>query len=100
MHGKGFLSEEKYQEQINNLDTKLLKANQSLRKITKSDDEDNTVAQLDVLIDTFEKMTEDTNIFEPAMFSLITDKMTVIDNEKIEFQLIGGMRFTERIVRK
>lgn len=43
MRGKGFLSEEKFQEQAAMLDTKLMKANQSLRKHNGSYDEDNTV---------------------------------------------------------
>lgn len=97
MRKKGFMTEDKFQEQTAALDTKLLKLNRELRKIIKSDDEDRVVEQLDILIDVFGKMTEDMERFDDEMFTLITEKMTILDNEKIEFQLIGGMKFTERI---
>lgn len=45
-------------------------------------------------------MIEDTDEFDSGMFALITDKMIVIDNESIEFHLIGGLKFTERIADK
>ncbi len=95
---KGFMTEDKFQEQTSALDTKLLKFNRELRKISRSDDEDRVVEQLDILIDVFGKMTEDMERFDDEVFTLIAEKMTILDNEKIEFQLIGGMKFTERIV--
>lgn len=98
MRRKGFMTEEKYQNQLAAIDSKIIKLNRELRKISRNSDEDTAIEQLDILIDVFEKMAEDMDCFDKELFTLIVEKMIILDNEKIEFHLIGGLRFTERIV--
>lgn len=97
MRRKSFMTEEKYQAQSAALDIKLMKLNGELRRHTKSSDEDSIISQLDILIDCFENMTEDIEQFNEELFTLIAEKMIILDNERIEFQLIGGMKFIEKI---
>ena len=99
MRRKNFLTEEKYQAQSSALDIKLMKLNNELRRQSKNSDEDNVLAQLDILIDCFAS-TPDSDKFDENIFTLITENMTVLDDGAIEFQLIGGMKFTERIAKK
>ena len=98
MRRKGFMTEEKYQNQTAVIDSKIMKQNQELRKISRNSDEDSAIEQLDILIDVFEKMAEDMDCFDKELFTLIAEKMIILGNEKIEFQIIGGIRFRERIV--
>ena len=97
MRRKNFMTEEKYQAQSAALDIKLMKLNGELRRHTKSSDEDSIISQLDILIDCFENMTEDTEQFDEELFSMIIENMVIVENRKIEFRLIGGMRFAEKI---
>ena len=52
---KGFLDEAKYIEQTTELTAKNNKLQAELKKLTRSDDEDDTLDQIDMLIDFFEK---------------------------------------------
>ncbi|SDA31239.1 Site-specific DNA recombinase [Ruminococcus sp. YE71] len=97
MRRKNFMTEEKYQAQSAALDIRLMKLNGELRRHTKSSDEDGIISQLDILIDCFENMTEDKETFDEELFSMITENMVIVENKKIEFRLIGGMRFAEKI---
>ena len=49
------MDEGKYQEQSKELNNKIKKLQAELKKITRSDDEDDVLDQLDMLIDYFEK---------------------------------------------
>lgn len=99
MRKKNFLTEEKFQAQTAALDIRLMKLNSDLRRQSKNSEEDDILAQLDILIDCLENMA-DIETFDENIFEIITEKMVVLDEEKIEFQLIGGMKFTERIAKK
>lgn len=100
MRQKGFMTEEKYRNQTAQIDSKIMKLNQNLRRFFQKSSADFQIEQIEILIDIFEKMPQDTDRFDNELFSLITEKMIITDNEKIEFQLIGGLKFTERIVDK
>ena len=52
---KGFLDEVKYIEQTTELTAKINKLQAELKKLTRSDDEDETLDQIDMMIDFFEK---------------------------------------------
>ncbi|MCR5540675.1 MAG: recombinase family protein [Ruminococcus sp.] len=92
---KGFLDEKKYNEQLLVLENKHSKIKHELAKLSNSEREDDTLEQLDTLIDCFENrsiMTE----FDKEIFGIIVEKIIVKGND-LEFYLISGLRFSETI---
>ena len=94
---KGFLDEAKYIEQTTELTAKINKLQAELKKLTCSDDEDETLDQIEMLIDFFEKRENPMIEFEESAFESIVDKIVVIDHHVLEFHLIGGLKFNEKI---
>ena len=79
------------------LDRKLLTAQKQLR--TTLDDKDGErLDELRKLIGIFER-AEQIDEFDEIKFGLIVEKITVLSESEIRFDLIGGIGFTERIVR-
>ena len=93
---KGFMDEGKYQEQSKELNNKIRKLQAELKKITRSDDEDDVLEQLDMLIDYFEKREHMMVSFETETFDAMVDKITANQNELI-FHLLGGIELKEKI---
>ena len=94
---KGFLDEAKYIEQTTELTAKINKLQAELKKLTRSDDEDETLDQIDMLIDFFERRDKPITEFEESAFESIVEKIVVIDQHELEFHLIGGIKFKENI---
>ena len=94
---KGFLDEAKYIEQTNELNAKISKLQSELKKLTRSDDEDETIEQIEMLTDFFEKREKYMTEFEETAFESIVDKIVVNGQNELEFHLIGGIKFTENI---
>ena len=94
---KGFLDEAKYIEQTNELTAKINKLQTELKKLTRFDDEDETLDQIEMLIDFFEKRENPMTEFEESAFESIVEKIVVIDQHELEFHLIGGIKFKENI---
>ena len=94
---KGFLDEAKYIEQTNELNVKISKLQSELKKLTRSDDENETLDQIDMLIDFFEKHDKQITEFEESAFESIVEKIVVIDHHELEFHLKGGLKFKEKI---
>ena len=94
---KGFLDEAKYIEQTTALTAKINKLQAELKKLTRFDDEDETLDQIDMLIDFFEKRENPMTEFEESAFESIVEKIVVIDQHELEFYLIGGFKFKEKI---
>ena len=94
---KGFLDEAKYIEQTTELTAKINKLQAELKKLTRSDDEDETLEQIEMLIDFFERRDKPITEFEESAFESIVEKIVVIDQHKLEFHLIGGLKFKEII---
>ena len=94
---KGFLDEVKYIEQINELNVKISKLQSELKKFTRSDDEDEALDQIEILTDFFEKREKPMTEFEEPVFEGIVDKIVVIDQHELEFHLIGGLKFKEKV---
>lgn len=94
---KGFLDEAKYIEQTNELNVKISKLQSELKKLTRSDDEDETLDQIEMLIDFFERRDKPITEFEESAFESIVEKIVVIDQHELEFHLIGGIKFKENI---
>lgn len=93
---KGFMDEGKYQEQNKELNNKIKKLQAELRKITRSDDEDDILEQLDMLIDYFEKREQLMVAFEPETFDMMVDRITANRNE-LTFHLLGSIELKEII---
>ena len=93
---KGFMDEGKYQEQTKELNSKIKKLQAELKKITRSDDEDDVLEQLDMLVDYFEKREHMMVSFEPETFDSMVDKITANQNE-LTFHLLGGLELKEKI---
>ena len=94
---KGFLDEAKYIEQTTELTAKINKLQSELKKLTRSDDEDETLNQIEMLIDFFERRDKPKTEFEESVFESIIEKIVVMDQNKLEFYLIGGLKFKEFI---
>lgn len=94
---KGFLDDAKYIEQTTELTVKINKFQSELKKLTRSDDEDETLDQIEMLTDFFEKRENPMTEFEESAFESIVDKIVVINQHELEFHLIGGLKFTENI---
>ena len=94
---KGFLDNAKYLEQTTELTAKINKLQSELKKLTRSDDEDETLEQIEMLTDYFEKRENPITEFDESAFENIVEKIMVINHNELEFHLIGGLKFTERI---
>lgn len=94
---KGFLDEAKYIEQTTELTAKINKLQAELKKLTRLDDEDETLDQIEMLIDFFERRDKPITEFEESAFESIVEKIVVIDQHELEFHLIGGLKFKENV---
>ena len=94
---KGFLDNAKYLEQTAELNSKVNKLQSELKKITHLDDEDETLDQIDMLIDYFEKQENPIVKFDESAFEFLIEKIVVINQNELEFHVIGGLKFKEKI---
>lgn len=94
---KGFLDNAKYLEQSTELTAKISKLQAELKKLTRSDDEYETLEQIDMLTDYLEKQSEPIEEFSEAAFEFLIEKIVVISQNELEFHLIGGLKFIEKI---
>lgn len=94
---KGFLNEAKYIEQTMELTAKVNKLQAELKKLTRSDDEDETINQIEMLIDFFEKQSKPITEFDESAFESIVEKIVVVNQHELEFHLIGELKLRENI---
>ena len=94
---KGFIDNTKYLEQTAELNAKVNKLQSELKKITHFDDEDETLDQIDMLIDYFEKQNVPISEFDESSFENIVEKIVVINQNELEFHLYGRLRLREMI---
>ena len=94
---KGFLDNAKYLEQTAELNAKVNKLQSELKKITHLNDEDETLDQIDILIDYFEKQDAPISEFNELAFEFLIEKIVVINQNELEFHVIGNLKFKENI---
>ena len=94
---KGFLDNAKYLEQIAVLNSKVNKLQLELKKITHLDNEDETLDQIEMLIDYFEKQSDPITEFDESAFEFLVEKIVIINQNELEFHVIGGLKFKEEI---
>ncbi len=93
---KGFMDEKKYNEKLTELESQLSRQERELKKVAKADNEDDTLEQLDVLIDSIEKQNGIITSFDEELFGTIVERIIVRDN-CLEFILISGLALTENM---
>lgn len=94
---KGFLDNAKYLGQTTELNAKINKLQLEMKKITHLDDEDETLEQIEMLIDYFEKQSNPISEFDESAFEFLIEKIVVINQNELEFHVIGGLKFKEKI---
>lgn len=94
---KGFLTEAKYQEQTAEIRRKIAKNQKGLKLLTHSDDDSETLEQIEMLIDFFECRNEIMTEFESESFDFIIEKIIVKEQKNLEFHLLGGLKLTEKL---
>jgi DNA invertase Pin-like site-specific DNA recombinase len=94
---KGFLDETKFLEQFTELTAKISKLQSELKKLTRSDDEDEVIEQIEMLTGFFEKRESPMTEFDETAFESIVEKIVVLNRNELEFHLIGGLKFREKI---
>jgi hypothetical protein len=94
---KGFLDEAKFLEQSTELTAKINKLQAELKKLTRSDDEDEVIEQIEMLTDFFEKRNSIMTEFDETAFESIVEKIVVLNRNELEFHLISGLKFREKI---
>ena len=93
---KGFLDEERFLTQSNEIGIKINKLRTELKKLTQDDDDD-ALEQLDMLIDIFENRQKPMTEFEEREFDSIVERITAMGDGRLQFHLIGGLNLTEKI---
>lgn len=94
---KEFLDNAKYLEQTTELNAKVNKLQSELKKITHLNDEDETLNQIDMLIDYFEKQENHITEFDESTFEFLIEKIVVINQNELEFHVVGGLKFKDKI---
>ncbi|MDE6088088.1 MAG: recombinase family protein [Oscillospiraceae bacterium] len=93
---KGFVSEEKYHEQTAKLNGKISRLQREMKQLIKSDDEDETLEQIELLTDFFENRKQAMITLEEETFIFLIDRI-IAKNQTLEFYLLGGLKLTETI---
>lgn len=97
LNSQGTLDGAYFKERTQELDRKLMTAQKQLH--ANLDDKDSErLDELRKLIGIFER-AEPIQDFDEIKFGQIVNKITVLSESEIRFGLIGGIDFTERIVR-
>ena len=91
---KGFLNEAKFKEQTTEVNVKISKLSKDIRLLSQNDD--TTLKDIELLVDHFEKREHIMINFEPDSFGFLIDKI-VVKGGQLEFHIMGGLIFTEKI---
>ncbi len=94
---KGFLTEAKYREQTAEIRRKISQKQKDLKLMTRSDDDSEMLEQIEMLVDIFESRNEIMTDFENEVFEFMIEKIIVKEQKTLEFHLLGGLKFTEKL---
>ena len=98
LHTSGILDSSEYSAQTSEIENKLSELRSERRK-KLSEDEDSTMEELKELSQIIEEYQPNSQ-FDEELFEQIVQKITVDDNTKITFHLLGGLELTEEINEK
>lgn len=93
------MDEKKYAEKMTELESQLARQERELKKTSKSDNEDETLEQLDILIVIMERQANILTEFDEELFRMIVERITVQDTT-LEFTLISNIKLKEKIQKK
>ncbi len=92
---KEFLDDAKYLEQTNEINAKQNKLAKELQKITRLDDEDDAIFQIQEIANFIENGADLMTEFDEVMFESLVVKIVVVSQNEVEFFLYGGLKFRE-----
>ena len=85
-------------KQTAELNSKINKFSREQQKIVRSDDEDDMIEQIKDITSIIENGMELMTEFDEVLFESLVEKIIVISRNELEFNLYGGLKFTERLV--
>ena len=94
MRTKGFISEAKCSEQTAEINVRINKLTKDLRLLSHNSDD--TLKDIEMLIDYFEKRDHIMIDFEAEAFEFLVDKI-IVNGNSLEFHIMGGLKFIEKI---
>jgi len=97
LNSQGTLDSAYFKERTRELDRKLLTTQKQLHA-SLDDEESERINELRKLIGIFER-AETITKFDEVKFGQVVEKITVLSESEIRFDLISGISFTEQIVR-
>ena len=68
-----------------------------LKIITHLYNEDETLEQIEMLIDYFENKSDPISEFDESAFEFMIEKIVVINQNELEFHVMGGLKLKEKI---
>lgn len=89
---KGYITDEKYTSQENEIETEIIKLTSEIDKINSQ--KDTAANDMRWLIDIFEKY-DGSEKYRMKILAEVVERITVKNNE-LTFELVGGLKFTER----
>ena len=90
---KGYITEEKYRVQENEIETKIINKTAEIDRV--NDDKDQSADEIRLMMNIF-KDYNDTQAYREKILSEAIDTITVSEGELI-FNMLGGLKFTERL---
>ena len=99
LHTSGVLNSTEFAAQSGEINASITELRIARRKATSEDDEEDLIENLqalDELIAAYEPIEK----VNEALFEQIVQSITVIDNTKLTFTLLGGVELTEEIKEK
>lgn len=94
---KGYLDEGKYLEQSSEINAKIYNLTKKLNKITHQEDKDEVIDQIKDLAELIDNGTNLMTEFDEVMFENMVEKIVLLSQTEIEFQLYGGLKLNEKI---
>lgn len=97
LNSQGTLDSAYFKERTQELDRKLMTTQKQLRAALGDENSErlDELRKLIVILERAEPITE----FDEIKFGQVVEKITVLSESEIRFDLIGGIGFTEQIVR-
>ena len=99
LNSQGVLDSVYFTSRSQELDRNLVQLHKQLHAILNSDEDEERLTKIKRLISIFES-SEQLTEFDEDKFSCIVERIIVLSEKKIRFELIGGITFNEPIQRK
>jgi len=94
---KGYLDSDIFMRQNNEINAQIADLRKEKRRIMNADNDDDTLRQTQIItniIDGTDTITE----FDKTLFDRLVGKIIAVQGDEIQFELINGLRLTEKIL--